>query len=53
MPTYTYTTLDDTSGQGQTFAYGINLRGVIVGFYTDADGTHGFLRILGEGEQGD
>jgi probable HAF family extracellular repeat protein len=53
MPTYTYTTLDDPSGRGQTFAYGINGSGQVVGTYFNpssqpAETTdHGFLYSSG------
>jgi probable HAF family extracellular repeat protein len=45
MPLYTYTTLDDPSAIGaNTFAYGINDAGQIVGLYGGSDGyIHGFL----------
>src|SRR5262249_34723762 len=46
MPIYTYTTLDDPSSTQDTYAYGINDTGQIVGYYyigTTAS-THGFLR---------
>lgn len=43
----TYTTIDDPNGAPQyvTVPYGINVRGLVVGTYSDAAGlTHGFLR---------
>src|SRR5438128_1308787 len=44
MPVNVYTTLDDPSATGTTGALGINGTGQIVGFYTNASGTHGFLK---------
>jgi len=45
MPVYTYTTLDDPlrAPPGGTGALGINDMGQIVGVYSNASGTHGFL----------
>jgi probable HAF family extracellular repeat protein len=43
MPVYTYTTLDDPLAAGQTLATGISSSGLIVGYYHDASGNHGFL----------
>jgi probable HAF family extracellular repeat protein len=40
---YTFTTID-VPGAGYTVASGINADGQIVGWFTDATGTHGFLR---------
>ena len=47
MPVYTYTTLDDPSGNiGDTFAQGINDTDQIVGWYIDKDGrTHGYISM--------
>ena len=53
MPTYSYITLDDPSERGQTFAYGINGSGQVVGTYLNpspqpAQTTdHGFLYASG------
>jgi hypothetical protein len=35
------------AGVTDTFCYGINSSGVIVGAYIDASGTHGFVDIAG------
>ena len=42
QPSYLYTTFD-VPGATDTFALGINDSGLIVGFYYDAAGGHGFL----------
>jgi probable HAF family extracellular repeat protein len=39
----TYTTLGDLLATGGTIAQGINNAGQIVGYYSNASGTHGFL----------
>jgi uncharacterized membrane protein len=47
MPVNVYTTLDDPLATGTTAALGINGAGQIVGIYTNASGTHGFLESGG------
>jgi probable HAF family extracellular repeat protein len=43
MAVFTYITLADPGNPGATTPQGINDAGQIVGWYSDATGTHGFL----------
>jgi probable HAF family extracellular repeat protein len=47
MPVNVYTPLDDPLASTATGALGINGAGQIVGYYTHASGTHGFLESGG------
>ena len=50
--TGTFTTLDDPNAVGSTLLNGINNKGDIVGFYSDAAGnTHGLLATPGADDQ--
>ena len=41
-PIYSFTAID-VPGSGNTYAYGINNSGQIVGYFQDAGGYHGFV----------
>jgi hypothetical protein len=46
MPIYTYTTFDDPSSDGRTYAHAANGMDQIVGTYINANGHHGFFYNL-------